>query len=278
MVDPERDELAGRILASLERRYAERAPYREDRELAAEIAIEARPAVESLILAAGADAAERARVLDHHEGLAMITLLGRRVGMLGATPTAALSTMCALFDAFDEAERPVPEDLHEDLRALCMEGYVAGREERLVERAAARAADGQLPVRHVEGCLVLVLAGEHSAESLEQIVDRFGRDMLKTDAGAGLVDVTRLTGPSPDRAAEVFSAHVAARMLGATCIFSGVSDEWLAAAREGRVDVEILTLEPTFEEGLRHALRVAGWELRRISRLPGPLRTLFGRG
>lgn len=263
-----------RILEGLERRYATTTPYRQDRELAPELALEARPVVESLLIAAEADPHERARVLDHHEGLAMVTLLGRRAGMLGATPTAALGLVRALFASFEEVGCPVPAELYDDLVALCMEGFVAGREERLLDRTETVASEAQPIVRIADRVLLLFLCGTHPAERIEQVVDRFGRVMLQLEARAGLVDLSRLSDPTPDRAAEVFAAHSAARMLGADCIFTGVSDAWLGAAKEGRVDTELLAIEPSFEDALRRALAIGGWELRRTSWLPSPLRFL----
>lgn len=265
----------GRIVAGVEERYAASAPYRQDRELAAELALEARPAVECLVAAVGSEPAERASVLDHHEALAMVTLLGRRAGILGATPTAMVGLMRSIFLAFAEEGTPLPEEQHHELVALALEGFVAGREERLVDEGATRSADAQVIVRVADKCLVLFLAGELSAEMLERTVDRFGREMLKADASAALVDFSRLRDPGPGGAAEVFGAHATARMLGGQCVFVGASEEWLAAAKEGRVDLDMVHLAPTFEEGLRQALGIAGWELRRISWLPGPLRTLL---
>jgi len=263
-----------RILAELQRLYAATTPFRQDRELAPELALEARPAVESLLLAAEAPPEDRPRVLDHHEGLAMVTLLGRRAGNLGATPTAVLGLVRSLGDSFAVVDLALGEGMMRDLAALCVEGYVAGREERAGERAAEVAARGELLTRVVEGCVLLTLGGEHPTEQLEELVDAFGRRLLDADAKSGLVDMTRLTDPTPDRAAEVFAAHGAARMLGAQCVFVGATDEWMEAAAQGRVDVELILREPTFEEGLRHALRLAGWELRRTSRLPEPLRSI----
>lgn len=268
------DPRISRVLEELERRYAGTTPFRQDRDLAPELALEARPAVESLLLAAEAPPEERPRVLDHHEGLAMVTLLGRRAGNLGATPTAVLGLVRSVGEAFEAIGLPLGEALMRDLGAVCLEGFVAGREEHVAERAAERAAEGQLVTRVVEGCVLLTLGGEHAPERLEEVVDAFGRKLLSADAKSGLVDMTRLVAPTPDRAAEVFSAHATARMLGAHCVFVGATEEWLAVARQGRVDTELLLLEPTFEAGLRHALRLAGWELRRSSRLPEPLRSL----
>ena len=266
-----------RILEAFSERLARTSPYRIDRELAQELSVEARPAISSLLVVADCDASDRIGVLDHHEGLALVTLLGRRAGVLGATPTAAVSIVPALFDSFAFAGAELPSDLQHDLATLCVEGYVAGREEHLVERHETALADAQCAATIAQGCALLTLAGDLSAEALEQAVDRFGRRMLKADTKAAVVDMSRLERPAPDRAAEVFGADAAARMLGARCIFTGVTDAWLDAAREGRVSIDLLTVEPNLDAALAHALRLAGWELRRVSSIPGAFRALLRR-
>ena len=266
-----------RILETFSERLALSSPYRTDRELARELSVEARPAISSLLVVADCEADERDRALDHHEGLALVTLLGRRAGVLGATPTAAVSIVPTLFESFALAGAPLPSDLAHDLATLCVEGYVAGREERLVEDHEVAMAEAQCAATITQGVALLTLSGDLSAESLERTVDRFARSMLKADTKAAIVDMTRLEGAAPDRAAEVFGADAATRMLGVCCIFTGVSDAWLDAAREGRAAIDLITIEPTFDAALTHALRLAGWELRRVSSIPSALRALLRR-
>ena len=80
----------GEALSRFRTRYLELAPFREDREAAEGIVGEAGSVIDALLVgfaAAGADLEDPA----HGEGLAMSTLLGRRAGELGVTPTAVLA-------------------------------------------------------------------------------------------------------------------------------------------------------------------------------------------
>ena len=87
------------------------------------------------------------------------------------------------------------------------------------------------------------------------------------DASACVVDLSGLLAPTPQHAAEVFGADIAARMLGATCVFSGPSKAWLDAAKQARVPLEVLMIEPTFDLALARALEIAGYTLRRAGRI-----------
>jgi hypothetical protein len=240
-------------------RYARGAPFREDRLLAKELGWEARPVLEAL----------RAALRDvdptsiaHHEGLALLTLLGRRAGRLGATPTAALGIVPALFTAL--GRQPTERELTA-LQALSLEGYVAGREERLVEEAARAAMEATPIVEVAPRCIAAFFAGLHEPEALGEIVERLGSLALRTDAAAVVVDVSRLLDPTPERAAEVLGADAAARMLGATCVFAGIGP-WLEAARRTGVDERLIVSEPDFPSALKRALAAAGLAIRPTSR------------
>lgn len=265
------------IVDTFRARYQAGAPFSQDRALVDELALEVAPVAHALSFALGAADPTDVLSTEHREGLAMLSLLGRRLGTLGATPTAALAVLPALIEGFERAGRPIPAVLHEPLRAVYVEGYVAGREEHAASEVASRAVEAQPIVRIVAGCVVLFAGGNLEAEAIEQVVDRFGRAMFAANARSAVVDVEHLEGPDRSRAAELFGADATARMLGATCVFSAVSPEWLEAARTARVPTELLALEPTFELAVRRALAVAGYELRTARSLASRLREAFAR-
>lgn len=271
--DAETQQRERRAIATIEATFARSVPFAEDRACAAELAREAAPIVDALRQAFAGGAPESARALEHHEALAMITLLGRRAGVLGIAPTAALAIVPALCEGLAIVEVTLGSAFASMLSALALEGYVAAREERLVELAAGRAAAALPTLRIAPKCLALILCGEHDPSLLREVIERFGRALFEADARACVVDLRGLLGVSPHHAVEVFGADVAARMLGTTCVFSGVSPEWLAAAKSARVPLELLAIEPTFEVAVARALEIAGYTLKRT----GGLRALFKR-
>lgn len=270
-----RDPIAA-ILAAFGRSYLASSPFKQDRELVDELRAEARPVIEALLFADKAGSAD-VNAIEHHEGLAMVTLLGRRAGALGATPSAVLALVPSLSAGFRDAGKPLSPAIHQALQAMCMEGYVAGREEHLQRDFAQRTAQAQPIVRVAPRCLAVFLAGHHDADDLAEVIDRLGRTMLDANALGCVVDLERLEEPAPDRAAEVFNADAAARMLGATCVFTGVSPAWMDAARRARVPTDLIALEPSFERGLHRALAACGLEVRPIGWLPEKIRKMLRR-
>jgi len=266
MTDEPDDHLA-RHAARFRETYTSGAPFAQDRALAGDLSLEARPVLEALLFASASGQGDDVHASEHREGLAMLTLLGRRAGVLGATPTAALAIVPALRAALEASSVALSPRVERALAAVCIEGYVAGREERIVREAADRAARTQTIVRVAPRCLALFLTGEHEAEALHAITDRLGRSLLADGAEVCVVDITGLERADPSCAAEVFAVDVTARMLGTLAIFTGVTDEWRRAAESARVPLELLTMEPSFEAGLKRALQRVDLEIRKPSRL-----------
>ncbi|MEZ4254442.1 MAG: hypothetical protein R3A78_01810 [Polyangiales bacterium] len=247
------------VIARFRAAYEAGSPFREDRAQAEELATEARAVVDTVLETLGEgrdDASARG------ECLAMVTLLGRRSGSLGVTPTAGLSLVRALLSALAEESVVVPAPFVRELESMALEGFLAGREERAEDEHKERLAGAHSVLDVAPGVLGVVLSGEMDAVRIASIVDRLGREMLRRNARACVVDLSGLVGETPDRASEVFNADVAARMLGAKCVFAGVSPAWLEAAREGRVTLEVLRMAPTFEAALAMALDGAGLSIR----------------
>lgn len=270
-------EAAGRIASRFGARFAEAVSLRLDRALAPELAIEARPVAEALVT--GLRGAARVDVEDGalREAVALASLLGRRAGVLGATPSAAVAIVPCLIDAA-EAEDARARALVEPLRAVCVEGYVAAREEALEARAARRAAEAIGVVDAAPGCVCVIVAGMHDAGELERAFDELGRGLLDRDARACLIDAGGLEAPDPEVARQLFALHATCAMLGVRCVFARVSDGWRVAAREAGLDLTDVSFAPDFASGLREALAAVGVDVRPRAGLGDVLRRMVRRG
>jgi hypothetical protein len=245
------------------------ARFEADRAVVDSLCVEARPVIEALL--DGIVAADRTdpRALALREALTLTRLLGRRAAELGATPTAALALAPCLVRAV-EGSQP----LAEDLRAIALEGYVAAREERLDERASRRMADAIAVVEAAPGCIAVLPAGLQDDDELERVFDGVGRRLLERDARACVVHLGELSGADRERARRVFALHSTCLMLGVTCIYTAVRDDWRDAARDAGIALDDVRFEPDFASGLRAALDACGLELRPRARLGDVLRRM----
>lgn len=184
------------------------------------------------------------------EAFTLLTLLGRRLALLDLTPTGAVEIVDLALASVLGPSDPKTDAFDQHARIAAFEGFVRGREERVAADADARSSRPVRPLRVASRTFALVVSGVHEPEAISEYVDALGRAMLDADACVGIVDMTQLGEPSRERARAVFAAEEVGRMLGASCIFSGVDPRWRSAATDGHVDLDKLTLAPTLEEAL----------------------------
>lgn len=246
-----------------------------------ELVVEARPAVHAVLFAVGSDRAGDTNSLEHHESLAMLTLLGRKVALLGGTPSAALCVVPALCDAFESCEVRVPAGVNAALNSVLMEGFVRGREEAVDERHRRSLAKATGALRVCEGVLLLRFVGRLDPDAIVAVGEDFARRLFSTEAVSCVVDVSSLEGTTSRHARAVFAIDEAARMLGVRCIFSGFDERWAETLAdvdprdaEGSRRLLVERVEP-FADALHTALSAADYRLQRGSWLPASIRSLL---
>lgn len=247
---------------------AERLPFAGDRERIEELEREVRPAVASLDLALAVEIAGDEASFAHHEGLAMVHLLGRRAAELDVSPFAAAQLVPALASAFGDA---IPARFVALLDATCIEGFVRGREEVVEARARRRAAEGLPSLRIAPTCHVLVLAGDVDADAVEARGASFARELFAAEAASAVLDLSRLVTLDRPMGGALAEAVTSARVIGVTCHLSGIDDTRRALLGDYGFAPE--QLHARFDDALRAALDVAGLEVR----AKGGLRRLLGR-
>ncbi|MEM9863230.1 MAG: hypothetical protein AAF938_16665 [Myxococcota bacterium] len=259
------EETIERALERFRERFDELVIFDSDRAIADELANEARPAIESLVMALSIGRADDVESLSHHEGVAMVTLLGRRAAILGVTPSGADRVMRALRRAFDDVELSVPESAIDALSLGSLEGFVRGYEERLRD-AVETEVESQLVARAlVPGVLYLPLHGPIGAEALGRAGESLGRAMHRADASAAIVDLNGLHPKERRIVAAVASADEGARMLGASLHFAGVNGEWANAFKA--LEPHVLRLHETLQAAFESALEDSGLVVKRPLRL-----------
>lgn len=251
---------------ALRARYVAGSPFREDRALADELMAECLPVVDALTHgAASAPAAPT------HEAMAMLTLLGRRAGTIGATPTAAYTLFDALLEESGFSHVAGDPHGHHRLISLALEGFYAGREERLVANGHQLAREAIPLVELAPRVHALFIYGRHQPEDIAATVDVFGAQLLHKDAASAFVDATGFQAPTHETASEIFAADASARMLGVPCVFA-INADLLELLANVSVDASLLHTESDATSGLRRALELAGIKIHEKRSLLGPIR------
>ncbi|MBZ0120506.1 MAG: hypothetical protein K8H88_26170, partial [Sandaracinaceae bacterium] len=248
-------------------RFAEgwtaRCKLARDRALVADMTLEARPVLESLLEARRFCPELEPSRPELSEPLALASLLGRRAANLGGTVGGVLELGPLLADSIGGG----PPALVESLRALTVEGFVSAREETLAELADRRAAEATVCFLLAPRVMWVALAGAQSGDALEPVLEQIGRTMLERDVRACVVDVSALRRLDRDVVARALGLHATAQMLGASAIFVGISETWRDLAEQAGTSLADVRHAPDPVSAARDALASCGLELRTLSPL-----------
>ncbi len=254
------------MLATFRQHFEESVPFKEDRALAADLAEQARPVFEALsepVLGVGSE--------PDHEALALLNLLSRRAGLLGATPAAALGLCRGIEAALEGAEQSLAASAVDQLALVILEGYVAGRDERVSGELRRAAADGLALLPIGRAAFALIAAGYLQADDLTPRLEEIERELLRADARALVLDVRTLRYQGDDVPRLFCGLLITSRSLGVSAFVCGIEAHdarpWLDA---GLAEIEVERVA-TFDQGLSKALASVEIELKARRRWPGPL-------
>jgi hypothetical protein len=246
------------MLLAFQQAYTTSVPFREDGALVHDLAQEVKPVLEALAVAADADAGTR----PVHEAYALLNLFCRRAGALGATPSAALSLLEAIVQSLVAAGVQVTERWRRDLSMVAVEGYSAGRDERVTRELKQAALRGQVGFLLAPRSYAGFLAGALDADDVEHVLEDWARTLLRCDAQSCLLDVSRLECAAFEQAARAVTGFcVTAQSLGVSVLLFAARGELrqtllaVGLARSGA------TLVDEFDEALALALSAVGSEI-----------------
>jgi hypothetical protein len=259
------------ILGTFQEAYQAHVPFREDRELAGELCAEARPVLEALAQAIESGPPHG----QAHEAIALVSLLCRRAGLRGATPSAAQALLRALSTALAAAGLVLGEALELRVQMVGFEGYCGGRDERSTRANAEVLRQSQVMCMLAPRCAAAFLAANPESEQLALVLDEVGKLALHHDALACLVDVSRLTLTAEDTARALFDGLSTLASLGTSPLLYAPSGQLETYLDKFSAAVPSLQCFTDFGEALTAAFVESGYELKARRRWP---RDLFSRG
>lgn len=247
------------LLAAFRDRLAQGLPFREDRALLDALLSEAEPALETLWRAYDpGDASGCAK----HEGFALWSLLCRRAGLLGATPTTCVALARGLSGALLDSGADLSAGQQDELAIVAAEGYCAGRDERNERALRTSALEAQACRELAPGCYLVCLAGSHHAEALQARLEQLARELFQCSARSVLVDVRGLTEADEDSARALAAFAFSLLSLGLTVVIHGSATRFADFFTRLSVQARGALLEEDFAHARKRALAAAGFTLR----------------
>lgn len=250
------------MLAAFQEAFQRRVPFREDGLLGPGLMHEVRPILYCLVDAARAEPSTAC-----NEAYGLVSLLGRRAGALGITPTAALAIREALLAALRETGIEAPARLSDELTMVLMEGYCAGRDERTTEQLRDGVARGQLAFWLAPRCRCVFLTGPLDLEALQGMLEKQARLLMSGNAASCLLDTTQLEAAPPEGVARaLLEFTLSGHMLGVRMVMVCSDPEWRTALGVLHFAASGGILREHLEEALPEVLRFAGHELKPFTR------------
>jgi rsbT co-antagonist protein RsbR len=118
-----------------------------------------------------------------------------------------------------------------------------------------------IPVIQVwDGVLVLPIIGVLDTERINRLMETMLAKIVETQSRVVIIDVTGVYSIDPNVASHLINVTKAAKLLGTRCVVTGIRPEAAHTLVGLGVDMSEITTKQSMQEGLKHALRIAGGE------------------
>jgi rsbT co-antagonist protein RsbR len=206
----------------------------------------------------------------------LLAELSRRRARKGFTSTETAVSVFGLKDALhDLSSGGDPETLRDLLafsRAIDQLGlytfssYAAAREELIADQAEQLLELSTPVVKLWEGVVAVPLVGTLDSARAQVVMERLLQMLVDTGSPYAIIDITGVPAVDTQVAQHVLKTVVAARLMGADCIISGIRPQIAQTIVALGIEFGDIVTKATLADALRHVLRQAGVELRGGSR------------
>ncbi|MDG4820700.1 STAS domain-containing protein [Asanoa sp. WMMD1127] len=170
----------------------------------------------------------------------------------------------ALFDVVDvrSAEPQVLADLIavglvvDDLGLFTFETYAKTREELIADQAEQLLELATPVVKLWEGVVAIPLVGTLDSARAQVVMERLLETLVDTGSPYAIIDITGVGAVDTQVAQHILKTVVAARLMGAECIISGIRPQIAQTIVALGIEFGDIATKATLADALRHALRM----------------------
>jgi len=207
---------------------------------------------------------------------AVLTDLSTRRARVGFTPaetTAAVFALKdALFVAIDSDDAQQLRDylayatFVDEMGVYTFEAYAKMRESLITEQAEQLLEISTPVVKLWDGVLAVPLVGTLDSARAQVVMERLLQALADTSSPYAIIDITGVPAVDTQVAQHILKTVVAARLMGADCIISGIRPQIAQTVVALGIEFADIVTKASLADALTHTLRASGFELVRSER------------
>ncbi len=151
--------------------------------------------------------------------------------------------------------------LLDSLGLFTFESYTRTREEIIKEQSEQLLELTTPVVKLWEGVLAVPLVGTLDSARTQVVMEKLLETLVETGSEHAIIDITGVPAVDTQVAQHLLKTVVAARLMGADCIISGIRPQIAQTIVELGIEFGDITTKASLADALRHALRREGTDI-----------------
>jgi rsbT co-antagonist protein RsbR len=151
----------------------------------------------------------------------------------------------------------------DDLGLFTFSSYTQAREELIADQAEQLLELSTPVVKLWEGVVAVPLVGTLDSARAQVVMERLLQMLVDTGSPYAIIDITGVPAVDTQVAQHVLKTIVAARLMGADCIISGIRPQIAQTIVALGIEFGDIVTKATLADALRHVLRQTGVDMRR---------------
>jgi rsbT co-antagonist protein RsbR len=143
--------------------------------------------------------------------------------------------------------------------------YAQAREELIADQAEQLLELSTPVVKLWEGVVAVPLVGTLDSARAQVVMERLLQMLVDTGSPYAIIDITGVPAVDTQVAQHVLKTVVAARLMGADCIISGIRPQIAQTIVALGIEFGDIVTKATLADALRHVLRLTGVDFRRTA-------------
>jgi rsbT co-antagonist protein RsbR len=201
---------------------------------------------------------------------ALLAELSRSRARQGFTPTETATSVLACKDVLAPTVGSEAEDIHaylqlgklvDALALFTLEVYAKTREE-IISAQSEQLMELSTPVVKLwEGVVAVPLVGTLDSARTQVVMEKLLQALVDADADQAIIDITGVPAVDTEVAQHLLKTVVAARLMGAECIISGIRPQIAQTIVALGIQFGDIVTKASLADALKHALARRGGDL-----------------